>query len=147
MAPRGSFVGIILSIAVAFGLYIVLGIDGLGLTFNDRRHGPLLPTGHRGPDSVVLGAKHETPGIAGVQSQSPATFQRHQEQKSILLAQLQSSRPSVSSRKGARYRLLKALYGFRRYEEVNSQEVKRLETLYGKIPSTSRKVSRAFHVL
>ncbi|KEF54547.1 uncharacterized protein A1O9_08989 [Exophiala aquamarina CBS 119918] len=71
-------------------------------------------------------------------SQYPSSF-RHDRQKATLLGQLRSSRSAVSSHKGPRYRLLKALYGFQRYQEVNAKEIERLEVLYANIPSAQRK--------
>lgn len=143
MVLRRFLVGISLSIVVSYGLYIVLGgIDRPSYTFGvvDRQ------------DAFLPGGTHDASSVTTLPAQSPTPFQRHhhhhhhQEQKSILLAQLESSRPGVSSRKGPRYRLLRALYGFRKYEEMNFEEVERLERLYDKIPTAQRKVSGTFAI-
>ncbi|KAK5058859.1 hypothetical protein LTR84_011123 [Exophiala bonariae] len=142
MALRCSLVGIALSIVVAYGLYIALGINGLSATSsNVQQYKTLLPTGHRHADTGVFHAKHQAPGtVAGGIPDLPTSSQRQEEQRAILLAQLQSSRSSVAGRKGSRYRLLTALYGFCRYEEVNFNEVERVESLYAKVPSSQRKM-------
>jgi hypothetical protein len=143
MAVRGSIVSIALSIAVAYSLYIVLGNNALSVGLHSiQLHASPSATEHRHVDIGDFHTKHQPPIIvAGVIPESPTTSQRHEEQRAILLAQLQSSRASVPGRKGSRYHLLKALYGFRRYEEVNFKEVERLEGLYAKVPSSQRKVS------
>src|SRR4051794_20955861 len=102
MAVRRSIVGIALSIFVAYGLYIVLGIDALSTALHGiQRYDSPSPTEYRQVDIGDFHAKHQDPGIvAGVIPESPTTSQRHEEQRAILLAQLQSSRPSVPGRKG-----------------------------------------------
>jgi len=72
---------------------------------------------------------------------APYQSERHQREKTRLLQTL-NHKNNFKDSQHPRNRLLKALHGFSRYEELNLAELKRWKGLYSRVTKHQKKVRR-----